>query len=147
MSENRHLVPYGTLHSIYQVLVQPHFNYCNISWGNCGVTLQEKLQKLQNRAARVLTYSNYDAHVNNLFELLRWKSLVSQRQIERATMVFKSLQGLAPEYLCSKIVHRDSGYCLRDSVNKVNVPQPRTNYYKKNSLSYLVAQFCGTVCH
>ena len=30
MSENRHLVPYGTLHSIYQALVQPHFNYCNI---------------------------------------------------------------------------------------------------------------------
>ncbi|XP_068717853.1 uncharacterized protein [Montipora capricornis] len=29
-------------------------------------------------------------------------------------MVFKSLQGLAPEYLCSKLVHRDS-------VNKVNV--------------------------
>ena len=131
MRENRHLVPYGTLHSIYQALVQPHFNYCNIVWGNCGVTLQaklQKLQKMQNRAARVLTCSNYDAHVNNLFELLRWKSLVSQRQIERATMVFKSLQGLAPG---SKIVHRDSGYCLRDSVNKVNIPQPRTNYYKK----------------
>ena len=131
----RHLVPYGTLHSIYQALVQPHFNYCNIVWGNCGVTLQDKLQKLQNRAARVLTYSNYDADVNNLFELLGWKSLVSQRQIERATMVFKSLQGLAPEYLCSKFAHRDSGYCLRDSVNKINVSQPRTNYYK-NSFSY-----------
>ena len=131
VSENRHLVPYGTLHSIYQALVQPHFNYCNIVWGNCGVTLQDKLQKLQNRAAHVLTYSNYDAHVNNLFKLLRWKSLVSQRQIERATMVFKSLQGLVPAYLCSKIVHRHSGYYLRDSVNKVNVPQPRTNYYKK----------------
>ena len=127
VSGNRHLVPYGTSHSIYQALVQPHFNYCNIDWEH------DKLQKLQNRAraARVLTYSNYDVHVNNLFELLRWKSLVSQRQIERATMVFKSLQGLAPEYLCSKIVHRDSGYCLRDSVNKVNVPQQRTNYYKK----------------
>ena len=74
----RHLVPYGTLHSIYQALVQPHFNYCNIVWGNCGVTLQDKLQKLQNRAARVLTYSNYDADVNNLFELLGWKSLVSR---------------------------------------------------------------------
>ena len=57
VSENRHLVPYGTLHSIYQALVQPHFNYCNIVWGNCGVNLQEKLQKLQNRAARVLTYT------------------------------------------------------------------------------------------
>ena len=131
VSENRHLVPYGTLHSIYQALVQPHFNYCNIVWGNCGVTLQDKLQKLQNRAVRVLTYSNYDAHVNNLIELLRWKSLVSQRQIERATMVFKSLQGLAPEYLCSKIDHRDSGYSWRDSVNKVNVLQPRTNYKRQ----------------
>ena len=55
------------------------------------ITLQDKLRKLQNRAASVLTYSNYDADVNNLFELLRWKSLVSQRQIEKATMVFKSL--------------------------------------------------------
>ena len=50
-------------------------------------------------------------------------------------MVFKSLQGLAPKYLCSKFVLCDSGYCLRDSVNKVNVPQLRTNY-NKNSFSY-----------
>ena len=46
--------------------------YQKLDWGNCGVTLQDKLQKLQNRAARVLTYSNYDADVNNLFELLGW---------------------------------------------------------------------------
>ena len=72
------------------------------------------MQKLQNRAARVLSYSNYGTDVNNLFELLRWRSLVSQRQIEKTTMVFKSLQVLAPEYLCSKFVHRDSGVCLRD---------------------------------
>ena len=58
-------------------------------------------------------------------------------------MVFKSLQGLAPEYLCSKFVLRDSGYCLRDSVNKVNVPQPRTNYYKLKTA--IVARLCGTV--
>ena len=76
--------------------------------------MQNKLQKLQNRAARVLPFSDYDGDVNNLFELLGWNSLVSQKQIEKATIVFKSLQGLAPEYLCSKFVHHDSGYCLRD---------------------------------
>ena len=38
----------------------------------------------------------------NLFDRLRWKSLVSQRQIERAAMVFKSLHGfwLLFERLC-----------------------------------------------
>ena len=89
-----------------------------------------KIQKLQNRAARVLTYSNYDADAGYLFELLGWKNLASQQQIQRATMVYKSLRCLAPDYLCSIYA-----YNLRDSENKLNVPLPRTNYYK-NSFSY-----------
>ena len=52
----RHLVPQATLQLIYQPLIQPHFDYCNIVWGNCGITLRNKVQKLQNREARVLTY-------------------------------------------------------------------------------------------
>ena len=28
---------------------------CSLVWGNCGKTLSNKLQKLQNRAARVTT--------------------------------------------------------------------------------------------
>ena len=98
----RHLVPQATLLLIYQALIQPHFDYFNFVWGNCGITLQNKVQKLQNRAARVLTNSNYDADAGHLFELLRWKNPASQPQIQRAIMVYKSPHGLAPDYLCSK---------------------------------------------
>ena len=45
-------------------------------------------------------------------------------------MVYK-----APDYLCSKFERRETAYNLRDSENKLNVPLPRTNYYK-NSFSY-----------
>ena len=43
-------------------------NYLNhpIVWGNCGLTLKNKLQKLQNRAACALTYSNYDVDAGHL---------------------------------------------------------------------------------
>ena len=44
------------LHYIYNALVQTHFDYCGIVWGKCGKMLSEKLQKLQNSAARI----NYD---------------------------------------------------------------------------------------
>ena len=64
MKRIRYMVPQMTLHHIYQSLVQPHFDYCNNIWGSCGVTLHNKLQTLQNRAARVLTFSNYDADAN-----------------------------------------------------------------------------------
>ena len=108
----RHLVPQATLHVIYQALIQPHFYYCNIVRVNCGIALLNKVQKLQNWAARVLTYSNYNADAGHLFDLLGWKNLASQQQIQRATMVFKSLHGLVPDYLCSKFERRETAYKL-----------------------------------
>ena len=121
-------VPQSTLFNIYNSLVQSHFDYCSLVWGNCGKTLSNKLQKLQNRAARVITSSNYDIDVDSLFHKLSWKDLKSQRQIQNAWLVFKSLNGLVPEYLTSKFIKRnESNYSLRDSVSKLVVPFPRTN--------------------
>ena len=65
------LVSPAILHYIYNALIQPHFDYCSIVWGNCGKTLSEKLQKLQNRAARILTSSSsYDADDGYLLQQL-----------------------------------------------------------------------------
>ena len=69
----RHLVPQATLQLIYQALIHPHFSYS--VWGNCGITLRNKLQKLQNRAARVLKFSDYDEDADYPLELLGWKNL------------------------------------------------------------------------
>ena len=116
-------------------IIRPHFNYCNTVWGNCGITLRNKLQKLQNRAARVLTFSDCDEDAGYLFELLGWKNLARQHEIEKATMVSKSLHRLASKYLCSRFAIRETAYNLRDSENKLCIPLPRTNYYN-NSFSY-----------
>ena len=80
-------VPQSTLPNIYNSLVQSHFDYCSLVWGNCAKTLSNKLQKLQNL---VITSSNYNVDVDSLFHKLSWKDLKSQRQIQNALMVFKS---------------------------------------------------------
>ena len=54
-----------------------------------------------NRAARVLTFSNYDADATELFEFLGWRNLARQQEIHKAIM-FRCLYALAPEYLNSK---------------------------------------------
>ena len=100
----RTFVPHETLRSIFMSLVQPHFDYCNSVWGCCGKTLTSKLQKLQNRAARILTYSNYDASADKLIKKLGWIKLDSQRTIHKAAMLYTSLNGLTPDYLSSKLV-------------------------------------------
>ena len=128
----RHLVPQVTLQLIYQALIHPHFNYCHTVWGNCGITLRKKLEKLQNRAARVLTFSDYDEDAGYLFELPGWNNLARQHENEKATMVYKSSRGLAPEYLCSRFAIRETAHDFRDSENKLCIPLQRTNYYKNS---------------
>ncbi|CAH3187898.1 unnamed protein product, partial [Porites lobata] len=44
---------------------------------------------------------DYDEDAGYLFELPGWKNLARQHEIEKATMVSKSLHRLAPEYLSS----------------------------------------------
>ena len=131
-------MPQSNLLNTYNSLVQSHFDYCSLVGGNCGKTLSNKLQKLQNRASRVITSSNFDVDVDSLFHKLSRKDLrmKSKRQIQNALIVFKSLNGLVTEYLSSKFIKRnEKNYSLRNSGNKLVVPFPRTNYMK-NSVNY-----------
>jgi hypothetical protein len=52
-------------------------------------------------------------------------------------MVYKSVNGFAPDYLSEMFVDRSNitNYMLRDTTGKLAIPQPRTNYLK-NSFSY-----------
>ena len=84
------IVPQSTLLNICNSLVQSHFDYCSLVWGNCGKTLSNKLQKLQNRAARVITSSNYDVDQDSLFHKLSWKDLKSQSRVQNSLMVKRS---------------------------------------------------------
>ena len=131
-----HCVPPATLHTIYHGLLQSHFDYCSVVWGNCAKTLSDKLQRLQNRAVRVLTNTCYDADANQLLNELGWENLETRRQKLKAEMVYKSLNGLAPNYLSSRFIQRSdviTAYNLRDSDGKLAIPLPRTNYYSSRA--------------
>ena len=122
------------------------FYYCNSVWGCCGKTLARKLQKPQNGAARILTYSNYDANADNLIQKLRGIKRDSLRTIHKAVLVFKSLNGLTPDDLSSKFADPSSvsNYSLRDTEGKLAIPKPLTNYMK-NRFSYSRAVLCNSL--
>ena len=54
-------LPPTTIETMYRSLVEPYFRYCCPVWGNAGVSIIGKLQKLQNRAAKLITNSPFDA--------------------------------------------------------------------------------------
>ena len=53
----RRVRPFVSMHTaikIYKGLIEPHFDYCSAVWDALSEQLSEKLQKLQNRAIRVI---------------------------------------------------------------------------------------------
>ena len=121
-------LPEETLRTMYTGIVEPHFRYCCSVWGCCGVTEINQLQKLQNRAARIVTGSSFDTPGQPLIKRLGWKTIDELIASESNIMVFKSLHELAPQYMCnlftktSQLTSRN----LRNTATDLRLP-------KKNS--------------
>ena len=97
--------------------------------GITGVSPKWFSSYLDNRNAKRLVNGSLSECI--LLNDLGWQNLETQGQIQKAVMVYKSLNCLAPDYMFSKFILRSdllNSYNLRDSENKLTVPLPRTNY-------------------
>ena len=96
----KNLVSQKSLTILYNALILPYITYCNIVWGNCGLTKTNSILLLQKRALRLITNSHYFANSEPLFYKL--KSL----KVNDIHILFKQL------YLCINTRTINSPYLL-----------------------------------
>ena len=77
----------ASLKTLYIGIVEPHFRYCYSVWGCAGSIDIIQLQKLQNRAARIITNSSFDTPSRPLITELGWKTIDELIGNETKTMV------------------------------------------------------------
>ena len=96
---------------------------------NCGVTEKKHLQKLQNRAARILANSHYDADARPLLNTLGLKTIQGLIDTEINTMGLKAFNCLAPEYLSDLFIRNSEGHlrALRNTKTDLQVPKKTNN--------------------
>ena len=76
-----------------------YFRYCAPVLDNCGNWTLQKFQNLQNRAARVVTNSPYEAPSLPLIKQLCWLDIQRMINIETTNIVPNSLHNEVPDYL------------------------------------------------
>ena len=101
-----------TLKTLYTGIVESHLRYCCSVWEGCGATERKLLEKLQNRAAKILTNSSIDADAWPLLNTFGLKTIQDMIDMETTIMVFKALNSLAPKYL-PELFKRNSESHLR----------------------------------
>jgi len=137
----RNLFPRETLIMIYKALIQPYFDYCSSVWESIGVGQSERLQKLQNRAERLITFSDLNIRSSTLLSDLGWDSLERRRSKQLATTLFKILHNLATTRLNNllKIPTMFHSHNLRNSKYYLFIPRPSIEAGKR------IFQYRGSV--
>ena len=79
--------PLSALQTIYRSMVEPYFRFCCPVWGMCGTTALNKLQKIQNRAARIVTNSPYRMSAPPIIKQLEWLTVNNLIETETLKMV------------------------------------------------------------
>ncbi len=63
----RHYLPLTTLLTLYKTLFEPHINYWNVIWCNTYPSYLKKLESLQKKIIRAMSWSEYNAPTKPLF--------------------------------------------------------------------------------
>ncbi len=73
-------------------------DYCNALLGCCSARLINKLQMVQNAAARVLTRTSKDDRISLVLSTLHWLPIKHRIDFKILLITYKALNGLAPKY-------------------------------------------------
>ena len=84
---------------IYNALIQPVFDHCDVVWGNLNKGLSSRIEKLQNHAARIVTFQGYDVRSADLLKYLNWDNLALKRDKHLSLLMYGTINHNVPKYL------------------------------------------------
>ncbi len=74
-------------------------DYCNALLAGASKATLNKLQVVQNSAARILTRTRMRDHITPVLESLHWLPVSFRVDLKMLMLTYKALHGLAPQYL------------------------------------------------
>ncbi len=99
------LRPMSNAETLIHLFMASSLDYCNALLGGCYARLTNKLQMVQNAAARVLTRTRKYDHINPVLSTLHWLPIKHSIDFKILLITFKALNGLAPQYLNKLLSH------------------------------------------
>ncbi|XP_043212418.1 uncharacterized protein LOC122376591 [Amphibalanus amphitrite] len=130
-------LPRQTLNTIYKTYVRPYFDYCDCIYdGHITAHDELRLERLQNRSARLVTNTLHRTSTDKLRDELGWDSLKTRRKIHRLFLYKKIIDNTPriPNYITNMIPEergRTAGRNLRNQ-NHHTVPRTSKSCYQRS---------------
>ena len=92
------------LNQYFNLYILPLFDYGCLIWSRGSSTNNLRLLKHQKRAARIILNADILTPSKSIFKELQWLSFSKRVLYHKSVMMFKALNGMAPEYLSELFV-------------------------------------------
>lgn len=124
---------FDTRKIIYSTIVLPHFEYCSTIYFNCNKKQIATLQKIQNRAMRIILNCEFRTHTESMLEALHLLSVSQMIKFNSIFFVFKMKNKDTPPYLYRKIEYNYNTH-NRETRNKneIRLPNLRSEFARKS---------------
>ncbi len=113
LSKLRNMLPVSDAEKLVHAFMTSRLDYCNALLGGCPASSINKLQVVQNAAARVLTRSRKYDHITPILQSLHWLPIKFRISYKILLLTYKALNGLAPAYLTSLLSRYNPSRSLR----------------------------------
>ena len=125
-------------HMIYNSFVRSYFNFCPMVWHFCGILNNEKLERIQERALKIV-YGDCSYSYDELSSHAKTHALMVKRLCQMLFEAFKSIRKKNSNCLNDMFEVKELDYALRKNVNVIQ-PKRKTVTFGLRSVSYLGAK-------
>lgn len=95
---------FSTKKVIYNSIVLPNLQYCSTIYITCNREEIERMQKIQNRAMRLVLNCEYRTHREWMLKTLNWLSIDQMIKFNVLIYIYKMINGLLPKYLSDNLI-------------------------------------------
>lgn len=122
---------------VTHAFVTSRLDYCNSLLHGISKSLSDKLQRVLNTAARIVTRTKLRNHITPVLKSLHWLPIVQRCSFKIALLTFKILHGMAPSYLSELITYHFPARNLRSDCDiLLHVPKCKSS---SGSRSFVIA--------
>ncbi len=129
----RPFISTATANSLFKSMIAPIIAYGDIVWSKGPLCNVQRIQKLQNRAARVVLRCGRRTHISDMHTSLKWLKCQDSIILHKCLMVGNCLLGTVPSYLRGKFIRASEfhAHSTRRAEDSLFVPRVNTENAKK----------------
>ena len=142
----RHLLPLSAATALANSLVSSKLDYCNSLYNGISQANLNKIQRIQNTLARVVTHTSKFEQITPILKKLHWLQIKQRIDYKLCLLTYKTLQIQQPTYLYYSLSFPSHSLSTRSSDSSVlSIPYVRTSLGKIRAFSVIAPRLWNSL--